>query len=478
MWCGLSDWAARVEYVFDGCDEAGLLAVMGEAQRAERVAVARRVLAAGRLCQRRMAAAGAGEREQWCVDNWEAVAAEVAAQLGITRGRASALMNYGVELLDRLPRLAAVFAAGQADFAVITAVVFRTGLITDRAALAGIDAVLAPRVGRLAALSRRRVAEIIDAWVTHFDPAALRNARRAEAERHIRFGEPHDGMVQFWGALRATDAAVLDQRLTGLAATACRGDSRTQDQRRADALAALADGRTRLDCDCAAPDCTPVQRARGAVGITVLATAETLSGADDTPGHLPGYGAIPAEQVRALAARARLRRLPDPAHLRAEPRYQPSAALAEFVKARDLFCRFPGCDQPAQVCDIDHTVPWAAGGLTHPSNCKLLCRLHHLLKTFWTGPHGWRDTQHRDATITWTSPSGQTYTTTPGGTLLFPRLAVPTGAPTPPPAPPARPARERQPPVRERTRAAQRAARIAWERGLNQRRWAADPPPF
>jgi hypothetical protein len=33
-------------------------------------------------------------------------------------------------------------------------------------------------------------------------------------------------------------------------------------------------------------------------------------------------------------------------------------------------------------------------------------------------------------------------------------------------------------PTRQRTRAAERAARIAWERGLNEARWAADPPPF
>ena len=33
-------------------------------------------------------------------------------------------------------------------------------------------------------------------------------------------------------------------------------------------------------------------------------------------------------------------------------------------------------------------------------------------------------------------------------------------------------------PTRKRTRAAERAARIAWERGLNEARWAADPPPF
>ena len=42
----------------------------------------------GRLCQLRMA----GLRKpttQWCIDNWEAVAAEVGAELGVSRGGAS-----------------------------------------------------------------------------------------------------------------------------------------------------------------------------------------------------------------------------------------------------------------------------------------------------------------------------------------------------------------------------------------------------
>jgi hypothetical protein len=33
-------------------------------------------------------------------------------------------------------------------------------------------------------------------------------------------------------------------------------------------------------------------------------------------------------------------------------------------------------------------------------------------------------------------------------------------------------------PTRKRSRAAERAARIDSERGLNEARWAADPPPF
>ncbi|HXA11808.1 MAG TPA: HNH endonuclease signature motif containing protein, partial [Mycobacterium sp.] len=101
--------------------------------------------------------------------------------------------------------------------------------------------------------------------------------------------------------------------------------------------------------------------------------------------------------------------------------------LAEFVRCRDLACRFPGCEQAAEFCDIDHTVPYQLGGLTHPSNLKLLCRFHHLLKTFYTGAGGWADKQSPDGTVVWTSPSRRTYTTKPGGSLFFPILATPTG---------------------------------------------------
>jgi hypothetical protein len=43
----------------------------------------------------------------------------------------------------------------------------------------------------------------------------------------------------------------------------------------------------------------------------------------------------------------------------------PSPAVVEFVRLGGLTCRFPGCDHPAEIADIDHT---------HPSNVKVLCR--------------------------------------------------------------------------------------------------------
>jgi hypothetical protein len=165
--------------------------------------------------------------------------------------------------------------------------------------------------------------------------------------------------------------------------------------------------------------------------------------------------------------------------------------LAEFVRFRDLCCRFPGCDAPADACDIDHTVPFPLGP-THPSNLKLLCRYHHLLKTFYAGLDGWRDRQEPDGTVVWTSPTGHEYVTKPGGTLLFPALAVPTGALVLPTSmPPVGENRGLMMPARRQTRTQDRAARIAWERGINEARIAAaaarraerlaacnDPPPF
>ena len=80
----------------------------------------------------------------------------------------------------------------------------------------------------------------------------------------------------------------------------------------------------------------------------------------------------------------------------AEPEagYRPSARLAEFIRIRDLFCWFPGCDVPADRCDIDHVIPWPVGS-THPSNLNCKCRSHHLMKTFWVAREAGTMHSHR-----------------------------------------------------------------------------------
>jgi hypothetical protein len=468
--------------MFDFGDEAALLAEMTAGRRAERSAVARRLMAAGRLCLVRMADVEVEDRTQWCIDHWEAVAAEVGAELGISRARASSEMHYGLELVERLPKLGAAMAAGEVDFRVVAVVVFRTGLIVDAALLAAVDARLAAAAPSWNGLSRRRIVELVDWRVRELDPAAERVARGVDEDRHVEIGPCEGGLAQLWGAVRAPDAAVLDRRLDLLAGTVCAQDSRTKRQRRADALAALAAGLDSMVCDCGSEQCpaTDVDVTPAQVVIHVVAEQATLSGESAAPGYLPGFGVLAADAVRDLASRARLRPLTPAQEFAAEPQYRPSVALAQFIRARDLWCRFPGCEVAAEFCDIDHSIPWIGGGLTHPSNLNCKCRAHHLLKTFWCGDGGWAEQQHPDGSIVFTSPSGRRYTTTPGGALFFPQLATPTETLNPAvrPTDDSPPGRTLMMPTRKRTRAAERDARIAWERGLNEARWAADPPPF
>jgi hypothetical protein len=143
------------------------------------------------------------------------------------------------------------------------------------------------------------------------------------------------------------------------------------------------------------------------------------------PGVIIGGPLLPGPVVARAALHAKIVPIVHPGNAPPEPRYTPSRALADFVRSRDLTCRFPHCNVPANRCDVDHTIAYP-NGPTCASNLKSLCRFHHLLKTFWGGPRGWRDRQLPDGDVVWTSPSGQSYTTRPGSRLLFPSLCLPT----------------------------------------------------
>ena len=205
------------------------------------------------------------------------------------------------------------------------------------------------------------------------------------------------------------------------------------------------------------------------------AAADDETGGDERPNApkdtglalLPGGKILPtvmlAEAIRNGAKVVPLQ-LPGPD---CEAGYRPSAALAEFVRIRDMFCRFPGCSVPADRCDVDHSLAWPYGP-THPSNLNCKCRGHHLMKTFWDGSGGWSEKQSPDGTLTWASPSGRTYVTTPGSQLFFPTLNTATAdLPPPPPIPPPGPARATKMPKRRRLRSAEVAARIKAERAQN-----------
>jgi hypothetical protein len=161
---------------------------------------------------------------------------------------------------------------------------------------------------------------------------------------------------------------------------------------------------------------TPTRPAGGAaprrrpISVHVTIPFGSLAGLSDKPGELEGYGPIPAQVARTLAAEGVWTWLttdPGTGQLLdlGRTKYRPSKALADFVAARDQTCRMPGCHRPARACDIDHIKRFASGGTTCAANCHSLCETHHLLKH-----HGrWQVSRQPDGTTRWRSPTGHTY---------------------------------------------------------------------
>lgn len=499
--------------MFEEFTDAAVVSVIGESARAENSACARWLEAIAELYERRVIPIEDGKgRELWRTDPWDAVAAEIAAAQCSTAAYAGSLMHNAICLRERLPRVGALFATGAIDYRTVRMIVSRTLLALEPEVLAAIDADLAQMIPQWGPLSVLRTQQAVDAIVVRHDPEARRRTESRTRGRYVDVVHDRD-TSNLAGQLNQADATMLDRRLTALAHSVCDNDPRTIDQRRADAMGAMAAGRTTLACACGASDCSAErdEDAQPSVIVHVVAQGADLEEADPETVHgerpedstveiitsgerlveilrerrerpssteppprsgfVMGGSSIPATVIADLVKRgiAELRPVVHPATAPPEQRYRPSRALADFVRCRDLSCRFPGCDHPADMCDIDHTVAYSAGGATHASNLKCLCRKHHLLKTFWSGPAGWRDTQLPDGTVVWTSPSGHVYRTAPGSALLIPALTVPTQ-----PVEPARPQqvspdRGLMMPLRRRTRRADRHHRIMSERRLNAR---------
>jgi hypothetical protein len=162
-------------------------------------------------------------------------------------------------------------------------------------------------------------------------------------------------------------------------------------------------------------------------------------------------------------------------------RYRPSAVLDSYLRIRDCYCTWPGCDKKAWDADLDHSREYNhddpdSGGQTHPREMKALCRFHHLLKTY----SDWLDDQYPDprtrrTTLVFTTPEGKNYDGPAWtGDDLFPTLARIIWDPGL--------TRRRPQPTNSATRTAAKHARRQQERERNRRlRETAEttnPPPF
>jgi len=447
-----------VEQEFELADPDSCVAVLEETRRDESRLMARQMTAIADLLAHRTAEAeGVDPDPGWSmITGFSRTVAEVGAALHMAPREANKVVACAEALDLRLPRIRDLLAEGHIDFASVRTIVTRTELV-EQELIGALDRRLAERIRRWECWSHKRLVNAVDKVILTIDPDAAKERRaRADGDRYMKITPQVDGTAKVQGRISATAAAVYERRMDQLVKTVCANDSRTMDQRRADAMQAIAENRTRLDCTCGSDDCPmrtedPGPQRAVPVVINVIATEATVSGESEEPGYLEGFGVIDADTVRELTEDAKLRPLAEPTVTEERAhRYQPTPAVARWVRYRDLTCRFPFCDRKATICDLDHTTPFnhedpATGGLTVPSDLAAYCRQHHRLKTFLSGLDGWQDEQLADGTIVWRTPTGRVYRTTPDGPELFPQMRPDCTEPKP----------------RRRNRQRERKARIA-----------------
>jgi hypothetical protein len=153
------------------------------------------------------------------------------------------------------------------------------------------------------------------------------------------------------------------------------------------------------------------------VEVHLVMDAETFTGQDDgEPVDLTGYGPISpavADDVLASAPNAWIRRLlVDPVDgtlvVREPRRRHFDPRTAGHIRTRDRWCRQPGCD--LKIRHHDHIHAHIDGGVSTADNGQGLCTRSHTLKHL----PGWTvTTNDKGKTVTWRTPTGHIYRSSP-----------------------------------------------------------------
>jgi hypothetical protein len=207
-------------------DDAGVVDAMRSAACEENAACGRRLMWMGELYARR-APEDEVDRINWAIDGHANVVAEISAALNISRGRAAGQLRYAIDLRERLPKVAEVFATGAIDFRMMAALVNRSENVTQPDLLAKLDQAFAKWAPTWTKMSGPKLTERVDMWVEKFDPTGVREPRPTRDDRYVDVGPISPGMAGIWAKLPIAEGAAFDARLDEIAGTVCRDDSRT-----------------------------------------------------------------------------------------------------------------------------------------------------------------------------------------------------------------------------------------------------------
>jgi hypothetical protein len=358
---------------------------------------------------------------------------EVAASLSLPERTAERLIDEARMLIHQLPATFTALQEGEISRRHAKVMVDHAHTLPEEA-LAAFEGAALPHARCLTPTKFDRRARILRER-THPDSIDDRKVEAIE-NRSVSLDPARDGMSYLVAYLPAEQGVAIINRLTDIArAEDGARESRTIAQLKADILAGLLiDGvvdNSYVDdsiVDERGMLASPVFRAGHGHGITarVMITVPvlTLLGHDDEPAMLEGYGPIDTETAKRLTADApsMIRLLTDPHTgivLGVGKSRQIPRELRRWLRLRDETCRFVGCNQPARVCDLDHTTDVQHGGLTEESNLADLCPKHHDTKHHTS----WTVTQGPGGDLTWVSPSGREYATAPAFRLAPARVA-------------------------------------------------------
>ena len=304
---------------------------------------------------------------------------------GIDLGAAREKVRVAKALAD-LPLLSAALQRGEVSYAKVRAV--------TRVATPANEAQLLDIAWAGTAAHVERVAR---AWRRCDRVAAARQADHRHLHRAVTTWVDDDGMLVIRGRLTPEQGAVVRRALEAAADRLFQEarhaappdrvvDEVTAEQRRADALALLAEAAMAGDLDRGnSGDRYQVVLHVDASANRVEAVAEAYAEIGHDGQAVVEVGDlqvdVSAEASRRIACDAAVVLMQHDAQgnvldVGRKTRTIPPA-IRRALTARDTQCQFPGCT--ARRCDAHHLVHWADGGATALDNLALMCRRHHRL---------------------------------------------------------------------------------------------------
>ncbi|GEN79648.1 HNH endonuclease signature motif containing protein [Actinotalea fermentans] len=244
-----------------------------------------------------------------------------------------------------------------------------------------------------------RFAKAAALWAAALDRAALERGHQVQrGRRFLHLAETPDG-TRISGQLDAVTGHRVRLALEAMAGKPPADDDRTPEQRRADALASLADvalGVTSADGVPVGPRATvsfvmreetwaalrEEQRAAGEAGTAPASGPVTGARLENAPPATYDGVALPPSELARLLCDCELTRVVidadgQPLDL-GRTRRQYTAGQRRAVTVRDAGCFWPGCGTPTRWCEVHHLVWWDRdGGETDVVDGALACSFHH-----------------------------------------------------------------------------------------------------